>query len=485
MPGITLAVAIVTVMVTRADPDLWGHLRFGADILRTHALASVDPYSFTSDRPWVNHEWLSEVLFALAYRIGGSAALIVLKLLLTGMACVLLVGIARGDGVRTSALVFMGGLAVAAMLPRASQIRPQLLSVVCFAILMALLRAADRGQARRLVWVPPLMVVWANAHGSWLVGCATLGCWAVGYIWMRRGDGRRAWVAPAACVVAAVAATLVTPYGNGLWTFLYETVGPTRAFIPEWGPITGDPIFLGTWIIFWILLVAAIRRGGIPSNPALLVIPLAWGLAAARVSRLDTFFEMSVLACRAAPLGAVLEGRSRSPDAHAAAPSPWAVAGVAAVLVALALGLWPRLRCIEVWGRWTPEPQAVGFIRARHLQGRMITFFDWGEYAIWFAPPGLQISMDGRRETVYTAATIDGHVNLYLGTPAGLAYARGLNADYIWLPKVANVLDSLQHAGWTAVFKGPASVILARAGSGIAPMVVSSPDRPSRCFPGP
>ena len=40
---------------TTADADLWGHLRFGLDLLRTHQLPLWDAYSFTTDRAWVNH----------------------------------------------------------------------------------------------------------------------------------------------------------------------------------------------------------------------------------------------------------------------------------------------------------------------------------------------------------------------------------------------------------------------------------------------
>jgi len=52
---------------TYADADLWGHVRFGLDILSAGHVPSVDPYSFTSDVMWVNHEWLAEVLFAFAW----------------------------------------------------------------------------------------------------------------------------------------------------------------------------------------------------------------------------------------------------------------------------------------------------------------------------------------------------------------------------------------------------------------------------------
>ena len=46
--------------ITFVDADLWGHLTFGRDIVRQGWVHTSDPYSFTSDRPWINHEWLAE-----------------------------------------------------------------------------------------------------------------------------------------------------------------------------------------------------------------------------------------------------------------------------------------------------------------------------------------------------------------------------------------------------------------------------------------
>jgi hypothetical protein len=81
--AVILLVLAGAILVTKADPDLWGHVRFGQDILSAKRLTSVDPYSFTQDRPWVNHEWLSEVAMASAYALG-SLGLVGLKLLVVG-----------------------------------------------------------------------------------------------------------------------------------------------------------------------------------------------------------------------------------------------------------------------------------------------------------------------------------------------------------------------------------------------------------------
>jgi len=44
---------------------------------------AIDPYSYTSDIPWLNHEWLSEIVMYGAYNAAGAPGLIILKLSLS------------------------------------------------------------------------------------------------------------------------------------------------------------------------------------------------------------------------------------------------------------------------------------------------------------------------------------------------------------------------------------------------------------------
>src|SRR5262249_27548385 len=83
VPAIMLAsFSLFWISYTIADPDLWGHVRFGLDILRTGTIVQRDVYSYrTGSQPWINHEWLSEVLFASIYDSAGPCGLIVFKLI--------------------------------------------------------------------------------------------------------------------------------------------------------------------------------------------------------------------------------------------------------------------------------------------------------------------------------------------------------------------------------------------------------------------
>ena len=65
---VAATVAAVLLSTTVADSDLWGHVRYGLDILHARGLVA-DRYSFTADRPWINHEWLAEVIMAASWTV--------------------------------------------------------------------------------------------------------------------------------------------------------------------------------------------------------------------------------------------------------------------------------------------------------------------------------------------------------------------------------------------------------------------------------
>ena len=132
-----------------------------------------------------------------------------------------------------------------------------------------------------------------------------------------------------------------------------------------------------------------------------------------------------------------------------------------------------------------PEREAVEFIQRAGLRGRVLVWFDWGEYIIWHFSPRLRVSIDGRRETVYSDELIAHHMAFYLGDSQLIDLPTRISADYIWVPKWIPVVPKLLTNGWGPVFEGPQSVVLARSGSDIHPLRLVSADAEIRVFPGP
>lgn len=484
LAGIAVA-ALLAVATTRADVDLWGHVQFGLDTVDNGRIAAIDPYSFTSDRRWVNHEWLAEVLLASAWRAGGNPGLIALKLacIFGGVAFVSL--LLRARGIKTRSQVLFLSLVIVGILPRVNHIRPQLFSVLLFAALLLILQRAEYGRRSAFVWAVPLIGLWCNLHGGWIVGLASLGLWTLGYAWSHRADGWRAWIVPGYAGLAALA-TLVNPYGAALWRFLLETVGFGREAIAEWGPLWDNPGLLVLWMIFAAIGLGAVIRGYRPRNPAAIVLPALWGAASLRVSRLDSFFALSVIAFLGPGLPWLTERETRG--ARSRLPKPVAAA-IVSITIALLLSIPAARRsftCVNLYAPWWPEPQAVEYMHERGLEGNIVTFFRWGEYGLWHTSPALKVSIDGRRETVYSERLVSRHIQLYEGTPEGLSFLDTLKADYVWFPRALPVVDLLVQRGWVPIFEGPQSAILAKASgrrAETAEQLTTTPE--DRCFPGP
>jgi hypothetical protein len=476
-------ILLTVVASTKTDPDLWGHVRFGQDIIRDASVRQVDSYSFTSDRKWVNHEWAAEVVIAAAFNAGGNAGLVALKLLVVLGVLTLLNVTLASDGVavgrRRDLLV---GVAVITTAQQAHNVRPQLFSLLFFAALVACLLAARRDR-RVLFALPLIFAAWANFHGGWIVGGGILILWTLGVA----VSGVRNSAAYAAAGLASLAATFINPEGAGLVAFLRETVAFGRADIGEWQPIYAlGPAIWGTWVAVAALAVFGLfqsRRTRLQPERASVVIALAIG--SFQVNRLLGFFALATLFLFGAAIAAGLwQGRtavtSRSPRATALGLV------IVVVLFAGALrALAMNATCVRVDIRSTPEPGAVEFFKQHGSHGRLLVWFDWGEYALWHLAPNLRVSVDGRRETLYSAQLQDRHLRFFFDAPGGAALPGEIAADYVWIPKALPASRRLAADGWAAAYTGEQSVIFSRTRvQGIAEPARVAP-AVARCFPDP
>src|SRR5205085_11962611 len=133
---------------------------------------------FTSDEPWVHHEWLAEGGMARAYAAAGPVGLNLVRVACLGAVIALIwrrLAQFKPPARRFDAVLVVGTLGVYA---RAQQVRPQLFSLLLFTLLLTILTDVDRtGDRRRLLLIAPLMALWANLHGGWIVGLECLTAW--------------------------------------------------------------------------------------------------------------------------------------------------------------------------------------------------------------------------------------------------------------------------------------------------------------------
>jgi hypothetical protein len=468
-----VAVAAVLLTPTYADVDLWGHVRFGLDWLSTRALPSVDPYSFTQDRPWINHEWLSEALMGAAFSLGGPSGLILLKVAV--VAAVLAILGWRLRGATTLVRVVVLTLGIVSGLTVVLTVRPHLWSLLGLASTMAVVDAPGSPGWRRTAASALIFACWANLHGGWVTGLGALLVWCSVRI-VRTPSQTAGWLT---LLAASAAATLVNPYGARLWEFLAATVRASRPDITEWAPLASSPLLVWTPLVIVAVLLISIARSR-ESRPPVEVYATIFllGAAAIRVSRIASLMAPAALVLIAPRLA-----RSYGHVGRVAAPSRSAAVVLLAPVLAAAWGAvrpaTDALGCIRVTAGWAADTMASQALRGR--AGRLWTTFNWGEYAIWHFGPALKVSIDGRRETVYSDEVLRWHQAVERGEPRALERLTATKPEYVWLPSAqSNVREWLAARGYRIDAVTARSFIAVRSD---LPRIGVPSNGSSGCFP--
>jgi hypothetical protein len=269
--------------------------------------------------------------------------------------------------------------------------------------------------------------VWANVHGGWVVGLGVLAVWLT---IESLHDVRRALPA-AALGASCVLATLATPYGWTLWRFVVETVHVTRPNIEDWAPLWSfGP---AQWLVPSIVAATVIwlsRRPSASRWTRLAVLALlAYG--AVRVARIAPLFvEASALLLAPA---IIARWPAKAFQIRSEAERVLIVVATGVMACGGGVVLAVAMSCIPVDAATRPDAAVISALKLAP-PGRLVLLFQWGEYALWHVGPAIRVSMDGRRETVYSDRRVQEHDAILAGSPDGLQTLELWRPEYVWLP---------------------------------------------------
>jgi hypothetical protein len=218
------------------DGDTFWHLATGDWIASRHSVPDVDPFSYSrAGAPWVCHEWLSDLLLAMAFKVAGWSGMV----LLAGMAAAAAMFQFTRYMDRWFPPVGVLVLAVAALALTAPSllVRPHVIALpalVAWMIGMLDARTAARAPAWHLL---PVLTLWANLHGSFVLGLAVAGVFALEALLATPNDWRRIVRHWGTFIAAALAATLISPNGIAGLLHPFALMGmQSLPFIGEWQP---------------------------------------------------------------------------------------------------------------------------------------------------------------------------------------------------------------------------------------------------------
>ncbi|MCR9197075.1 MAG: hypothetical protein NXI04_00360 [Planctomycetaceae bacterium] len=432
---------LVVMSRSKADPDLWGHVTYGKEVIRDGHLHEHTTWSYAvDDFRWVNHENIAELMLATADRVGGQAGLLLVKSLLTLVVLGVPVWVACqfGAGLLTCfAIVVMLSFNISFHW----LVRPHMLSYACGALLMGLVAIGLPGAVRqrksgerfgKVLWlVPPLMCFWTNSHGGYLAGMAILMAWlgldAIELLFTR---DERFWPTVrhhAVLYAATVIACLINPYGLELHTWMLSSLGRPRPEISEWAPL---PLLSVDGLPFWGLALAAFlclkRTQQAIRWPGLIVTALlAW--QAVKHHRHLPFVAMMAAIVLAPHIESVFQQllssfRARLPQNVTSTPSTQSTGrgGLlipAVLLIALCAAQYPRQAMLHVDKNYYPV-SAMQYMADHELEGNVFVTFNWAQYALAVfsdSSPQSRIAFDGRFRTCYPQDVIDMYFDFILG----------------------------------------------------------------------
>src|SRR5262249_5596052 len=193
--------------------DSWMTLGAGREIV-AHGLPRHETLTtMAMGRDWTDQQWLAQLIFYGLDALGGLriALLVNAALVTTTFALGVAAARQRGASARTTLLVATIAVIVA---PWSWQLRAQALALPLFIIVLALGASDVRNPRARTFLGLPLIVLWANLHGSVLVGAGILslaGVYGLGARVLRR-RGAPPPLRSAALAVAPWACLLLSPY---------------------------------------------------------------------------------------------------------------------------------------------------------------------------------------------------------------------------------------------------------------------------------
>jgi hypothetical protein len=324
------------------------------------------------------------------------------------------------------------------------------------------------------------MLLWANLHGAFIAGFVIGGAYVLDYAWRRWLTRDASSIPPglgralALAAITSALATLLNPSGVDLWVTSvgYVTnrylVGHTAEYLPpNFQQASAWPFLL--MIALSLFLLATTRAQLSIVSAVLLAGWTALGLYSVRNVPLYTLIAAPILAeasapgLRSAPAWQRREDRlagvERALRGHA-----WPVVTIALVAVLLANGT--PLDFARRGNRFDPAVfpvQAVDWLAASPLTGRMFNYFTWGGYLLYRLWPEQRVFIDGQTD-FYGEAFTRQYEQVITLADGWQDVLRQYQVDWTLMPDGSDLASALQaDPDWQVAYRDETAIILVRA----------------------
>jgi hypothetical protein len=501
-----LAVLAFTAVSMRllGDAGIGWHIRTGQLILSTHSFPRVDPFSSSlGGQPWFAWEWLYDCIVGWLESVAGLNGVVASTALVIAFTFAWTFRLLLRRGVNLLWTLVLVLLATSAAMIHFLA-RPHVVSWLFTVLWFWVLESTEREPAGswKLWLLPPLMLLWVNLHGGFLVAFVLLAIYAFGAAWQWfaldddgdhfdralqriRASSRSRRLTLIALL--SVAATFVNPYGFQLHVHIYRYL--SNRFLmdhidefqsPDFHYVA-QKCFAGLLLLALVGLSARPRekhRGITATYGLLLLFAVYSGLYASRnipVSSLLLILVIGPWLSEAWPTNAIAEwikARAGRQPAGATQSQPSTfLQRMAAIDGELRGHVWPCAAVLfVVWvaaqgGKlgatsmmdvhFNPKRfpvDAVDYIAAHHVPGPIVSTDSWGGYLIYRLYPQVPIVLDDRHD-FYGEKFFQSYLKMVQVEPGWQDVLLQNHAASVVVPKnsaLANILSETR--GWRAIY---------------------------------
>lgn len=457
------------------DSDTGWHVRNGEAILSTASAPRVDTFSFTrGGTEWFAWEWLSDILLGGAHRIAGPPGIALLAALAIALTAW---GVARLS-LSLGGNFFFTAAATVLLLGTTSihwLARPHVLSWLLALLFLSIAEHERRSPGWALWGLPLAACLWANLHGSFLLGPAILFIYAIGE-WLRIGRRQNSGLRFAAACLASLLATFINPYGWRLHEhvvaylnndYLMDRISEFRSFSFHASGALYVELFLLVAVLGTLALVR--QRAFGPALLSLAMLHLSLYSARHLPSAAVLLLPLSVAALTREAQGwprlrPMLEYSERL---RAIDRKVWGVALIVLVLAGALGGLGVLAREGGVGFSAAKFPvRAVDFLEQERLKhdpaGRVFAKDQWGGYLIYRFAGRTKVFIDGRSD-FYGQAFLETYAQVADVKPGWDAVLKRYDVRFVMVPP-DNALVSvlLLSPDWKRVYADSIAAVFER-----------------------
>jgi len=406
---------ILCVFKAPGDPDFGWHYKYGEYIVQHGKILRQNTFSYTfTDYKWANSYWVSQVVLYLThYYLGSLVAGLLFAATLSASTVFYVKAVSKNSRSTILLPVLSAILLFIEFSDNGVTNRPMFFSTLFLMFLVVILfndfreTSTKPPNPAKLLVLPVLFLIWANAHADFILGLLVLGLYVIDRMIMTRvpqppqewavRSGTRSEEAVASrlllCMVGllSIAVTLINPYGFGLWqTLLKESYPYQFSHISEWIPVNTNNLYYFIVYCTALGLIVSALIGAHRRLPSWYI--LALGAFCIASVRSQYFLRIAVIVGIPAFIafwGNPLLNLRNTLSANLVKKIK---AGLVALLALSTLSI-STVFLTDVEQKYPKD--ALDFALANNIKGNVFNYYGWGGYMIWKYPQ-VKTFVDGR-----------------------------------------------------------------------------------------